>query len=388
MKIMKSVLAAVLIGSTLTSVTAAANAPKDFSQVNKPATIKILLAKQKDDVLLEVKGRYQIFNPDDETIIDTGIFGKRSKITSTENNIQWADLLPFGLRQFRIVPGDSQTAILVDGIQYYGCVEAYDHNGKITVVNEVDVENYLKSILSPQFSTEKSTELLDAIAITARTNTYYTIANNNYALWHVDAAEVGYQGLGLAFQNPKLDRSIDATRHMVMTYKKSPFVALWTKDSAGKTAGPTAILRKEVNAPQGVQSPIAQHDREKRNWSLTVTKEQLAKIAGVKNVNAVDLFLDQTSGKVYAIRVHDGFFTKDVDFFTLQKALGAHKLRSSDFTLNLKKENILISGFGEGHGVGLCLYSARIMADHGEKAPKILSTFFPQTELEKKREIK
>jgi len=63
------------------------------------------------------------------------------------------------------------------------------------------------------------------------------------------------------------------------------------KDSAGKTAAPTAILRKDMTSPEGVQAPNALHDREKHGWQLTISKEQLAKIAGTKNVNAVDLFL-------------------------------------------------------------------------------------------------
>lgn len=361
---------------------------KDVSQINKPATIKILLGHHKKEAFLEVKGRYHIYNPTDGVLVDKGILGKKDHISPCPDGIKWADLLPVGLEQFRIVPGDSQCKILVDGIQYLGCLEAYqDRHGNITLINELDIENYLKSTLAPLFPTEKHQELLDAIAITARTNTYYHVSRNPTAEWHVIAEDVGYQGFALASQNGKLDRSIDNTQHMVMTHHKTPFVALWSKDSAGTTAPTTTILRKETNAPKGVQIPIALHDRDKRAWQLTVTKEQLAHIAGIQHVHEVDLFLEQTSGKVYALRVHDGFTTKDIDFVTLQKALGPKKLRSNDFTVSLKKDNILISGYGEGLGVGLCLYSARIMAEHGDKAPKILSTFFPETELERKRQL-
>jgi len=361
---------------------------KDVSQINKPATIKILVAQDKPEVLLEIQGRYQIYNPLDGLLVDTGILGKRSPISVASDGIKWANILPIGLRQFRIVPGDSQSKILVNGVQYLGCIEAYEYNGLVTIVNELDVENYLKSTLAPLFSSEKNQELLDAIAITARTQIYYTLVHNFNADWQVDAAEVGYQGFALAHQNARLDKSIDNTKHMIMTHNQTPFFALWTKDSAGKTASIDTILRKESNAPAGVQIPLALRDREKRTWSLTITKEQLARIAEVKNINGLDLFLDQLSGKVYALRIHDGFTTKDIDFFTLQTAIGAKKVRSNDFTVSLKKDNIILSGFGEGPGAGLCLYSARLMAERGDKATKILSTFFPDTQLERKREIR
>jgi stage II sporulation protein D len=381
------ILLAAIPMTLFTAYSAARELHTDVSQINKPATIKILVGKQKKGALLEIKGRYHIYNPTDGVLVDTGILGRRDQITLTPQGIQWADILPIGLEQFRIVPGDSQCKILIDGIQYLGCIEAYQERGGLTLINELDVENYIKSTLAPSFSSEKNQELLDAVAITARTNTYYHVGRNSTANWHVDACEVGYLGFALANQNARLDRSIDNTKHMVMTHHKTPFVALWTKDSAGKTAASNTILRKETNGPKGVQIPLALHDRDKRTWELTITKNQLAEIVGVSQINAVDLFLDQMSGKVYALRVHDGFKTEDIDFLSLQKALGAKKLRSNDFSLSVKKDNILISGYGEGLGVGLCLYSARIMAERGEKATKILETFFPGVELERKREI-
>lgn len=390
MKIIHTLIAASMAAAALTAGHPALQArelPTDVSQKNKPATLKILLGKDKEKALLEVKGRYHLYNPADGVLIDTGILGKRAPIHFTPQGLEWADILPIGTLQIRFVPGDSQSTFLVDGIQYRGCIEVYVVNGKIDIINEVDIESYLKATLAPLFVTEKNQELLDAIAITARTHAYYLLSRNLHAYWHLEASEVNYQGQALAHQNQLLDRAIDTTRHMVMTYKSSPFAATWTKDSAGKTAPFSVVFRKEALAPQGVQSPIALRDREKRQWNLTLTKEQLSKIAETKNVSGVDLFLDQNSGKVYALRIHDGMGSKDVDFLTLQKAVGAQKLRSNDFTINLKRENIIFSGYGEGHGVGLCLYSARFMADNGEKATSILNTFFPQTKLEHLRTV-
>ena len=48
-------------------------------------------------------------------------------------------------------------------------------------------------------------------------------------------------------------------------------------------------------------------------------------------------------------------------------------------TVTLKGNTIVVSGYGKGHGVGLCLYSASAMAQNGDMAVKILSKFFPDT---------
>ena len=80
-----------------------------------------------------------------------------------------------GIFQIRLVPADAQSTILVDGIEYRGCVEVYDFKGKLYVVNEVDIERYLKSIMTSQFINEIDEEVMDAVAITARTNAYFLV---------------------------------------------------------------------------------------------------------------------------------------------------------------------------------------------------------------------
>jgi stage II sporulation protein D len=44
-------------------------------------------------------------------------------------------------------------------------------------------------------------------------------------------------------------------------------------------------------------------------------------------------------------------------------------------------ETITIVGRGFGHGVGLCQYSAKQLADEGEKWPEIVAQFYPGAQL-------
>lgn len=371
---------------TLTSITAgnflgAAHLATDASQKAKPATIKVLITKQTEELLLEVRGRYQIYNPADGFLIASGITDKRSFLIPSENGIKWGELFP-GIFQIRIVPGDSQSTILVNGIQYRGCVEIYNIEDTLNVVNEIDIENYIKSTLTYQFPESMNNEVMEAIAILARTNAYYMVSRNPNVFWHVDGNEIGYQGYALIFQNLHVDRAVENTHHMVLTYNKNPFATAWTQNSAGKTAEFAAIFRKESPAPSGVTAPLAEKDRDKHRWSFTLTKQQLAKIAKTNNVTEVKLFQEKGSGKVYGIRIVDRSDSHDIDFFNLQKAIGKNRLLSNDFTVTLAGDTISFTGFGEGHGVGLCIYSANLMARRGDNTSKILAAFYPNTQLE------
>jgi stage II sporulation protein D len=161
-----------------------------------------------------------------------------------------------------------------------------------------------------------------------------------------------------------------------------PFAAAWTEHSAGKTAAYQTMFRKEGLAPSnGVDAPHAALDRKDVKWSYSIPKKTLAHMLDLAQIKNIDLFVDKGSSKVYGLRVQDGVESHDFDFFDLQARLGEQRLQSSDFTVTIKDDQVLFSGFGKGHGVGLCLYSASAMAQNGDNAVKILAKFFPETYL-------
>ena len=353
----------------------------DFSQKSKPTTLKVLLQKQVPELTLEVKGRHYIYNPLDGVQISWGLLSKRHPVKAEAYGIHWGDKFP-GSYQLRFVPGDSQSSILVNGIQYRGCIEIYLTDGKFNVINEVDVENYLKSTLSTEFAVAPHDEVMSAVSIVARTNAYFIAQRNKHAFWHVIADEVGYQGTAMLFR-PHVEKAVDATYHAILTYHDSPFAATWTQNSAGKTVDFAAVFRKAITTPPGVQAPIALKDRTHSQWTCTLDKSLLAQATDLPKISGVDLYVAPQSEKVYAVKVSGEALVKDYDFATFQRIVGKNKLRSNDFKIQVVGDQVVFTGYGEGPGVGLCLYSAKVLAERGEKAPKILSDFFPETRLEK-----
>jgi len=383
MKTMQALIALSLVTASLAPIALTAGGveiPMDLSQKEKPATIKVLLGHDQKDLLIETKGRFKIYNPLSGILLSDMRSSKKSWMASSENGIVWGELIP-GMFQVRLVPSDAQSTFLVNGIEYRGCLEIYDMKGKLHVVNEVDVERYLKSTLTAQFPIEMDEEVMDAVSIAARTNAYYLVSRKQAAYWHVDAKDVGYQGYALTLQNLHVDRSINNTRHLVMAYHGNPFPAVWTKDSAGKTADFATVFRKDVKAPEGVEAAFAARERNKHAWTFSISKQDLAKALGAAKVSEFDLYQDDKSNKVYGARVKEDSQVLQFDFTKLQAALGHARLKSNDFTVQSLGDKIVFKGYGEGNGVGLCLFSASAMADNGEKAPKILASFFPETEL-------
>jgi len=381
MKIIATIWSCMLIAL---SVSASPQAT-DFTQKSKPATVKVLLHRQIPELTLEAKGRFEIYYPLDGTKVSSGVNSKRHLVTAGEYGIKWGEEFK-GFHQLRFVPVDSQSSILVNGIQYKGCVEVWLNDGKFNVINEVGVEPYIKSTLSTAFPQPLHTEVMNAIAIVARTNAYFLGQRNQRASWHVQASDVGYQGAGILAKQ-HVDKAVENTYHAILTFNDAPFAATWTQNSAGKTVDFAAIFRKALSTPPGVSAPIAAKDRQQSKWTCSLPKTLLAQATDLPRVTGVDLYVTPQADKVYAVKVTGENQVKDFDFSTFQRIIGPNKLRSNDFTVETKGDEIVFTGFGEGPGVGLCLYSAKIMAEKGEKATNILQAFFPQTKLEKVKSL-
>ena len=75
MRTFKTILAASLVACTLAPISllpAGIEIPTDLSQKEKPATIKVLIDKQKPKIFLEAKGRYNVYNPQNEYLLTSG----------------------------------------------------------------------------------------------------------------------------------------------------------------------------------------------------------------------------------------------------------------------------------------------------------------------------
>lgn len=351
-----------------------------------PRNIQILIEKDSEGTLLEVKGPYYIFNPHDGSRVASGLLGKRFMVHELETGLKWGEEFP-GIHQLYIKPRSSETSIFINGIQYSGAVAIYGVAGKINIVNDIDIESYVKSKLTSQFLAPLESEVMSALAILARTDAYYYATHSNpNSFWHVNAKEIDYQGSALVVPNSLIDRAVESTRHLILLHgengQDTPFATTWTENCAGKTAAYSQIFRKDALAPQkGVEAPHAALSRTDSKWTYQIGRKTLAHMFNLKGLSAFEIFVDKSSSKVYGVRLKDGKETVDMDFFTLQDRLGNAHIKSSDFTVSLKEDSVVFTGYGKGHGVGLCLYSANALAQNGENAVKILNKFYPETYL-------
>ncbi|MCX6994465.1 MAG: hypothetical protein NTY13_01290 [Chlamydiae bacterium] len=373
--------------STIVTAKAQHRLPNQGFEILHPKApqVKVLIAKDLFETVVEVKGPYKIYDPNEYTLFSTGTFGKCYPVSVNSDGLKWGEEFP-GTFQIAIVPTNGATTTLVDGVCYKGIVYIYGVGNKINIVNQVNVEDFLKETLAAQYKDNLSDEALAALAIAARTTAYYQTERYNDAFYQYDAEAVSYSGLS-GLKKKGVDRAVNATRYLVMRQPekssyKGLFVATWTAHCAGRSASAKSIFRKETSGPSGaVESALAASDRDNVSWTYMVRKADLAKMVGATQISGLTAYTDNSSGKVYAVRLQSSSGNREMDFTSLQTLLGAEKLQSSDFAISNDQDIITFTGYGKGPGTGLCLYTACKMAEHGLDAVKVLRKFFPGTEV-------
>jgi len=216
-----------------------------------PKTIKVLVAKDKQGVLLEVKGKYQLFDPNKNEYLSTRFIGKRKYMQATREGLRWGEQFP-DLYQIQIVPEKHATTTMIDGIEYRGTIYVYSVEGMISVVNEVDIEDYVSSVLANQIDEQLPGEALAALAIAGRTLALYQAENPQSQFWAVEAGAEGYQGAAVIHPASPVESAINRTFHMVMSQANdnnviAPVPSVWS----------TAGAKAQVN---GMSSRITLND--------------------------------------------------------------------------------------------------------------------------------
>ena len=209
-----------------------------FTKSAEPAeaSVGILIVHDVPGVVLEVKGKYRIYDPLTQGFISTRFIGKRKFVQAYSDGIKWGEEFP-SIHQIQIVPEDSRTTTLVDGIEYSGLITIYDIGGTISVVNDISSSEYLKAILNPNYF-EMPDELAAAYVIAERTNTLYQIKNAPSRYFTVDKDHVNYLGKAAAIHGEGFTGAIYATRDMVMTKNRAPFPVNLNANKADPGARP------------------------------------------------------------------------------------------------------------------------------------------------------
>ncbi|NGX58627.1 MAG: hypothetical protein K940chlam3_01535 [Chlamydiae bacterium] len=186
------------------------------NEEHEPATIKVLVLHDVPYVDLEVKGTYNLYDPYKNQRVATRFVSKGARIQALSQGLKWGEEFP-GVYQLVVVPDHRDVLVSINGRDYRGKFYIYDIGGTLSIVNEIEIEDYLASTMPTKFNRPLNAEALAAAAITERTHSYHVSQYSENHYWDINANDVGYYGHCTENTDPLVVEALGSTRYMVMS---------------------------------------------------------------------------------------------------------------------------------------------------------------------------
>jgi stage II sporulation protein D len=285
--------------------------------------------------------------------------------------------------------------------RYHGVLRfVLDAQGTCRIVNELELETYLVSVIDSEMPAEFGPEARKAQAILARTYALAHIRDKSHASYADLTDGVRHQKyLGASFQDAggrwltaetlAGQQAVKATTDLVLTYNNKIFVAYYCACCGGHTLDGDEVYRTAENCYQGKPDPWCSaypqfHWKKSFNRSegyqkiLDYLKENNLPFQNLKGMSRVTA---QSPDKLPAWKISDDIRQLTITAIDLRRCWAVYGLLSPRFKIHLKPDEIEVEGQGSGHGVGLCQWGARGMDHAGYKAEDILKFYYQQVEI-------
>ncbi|RJQ86878.1 MAG: SpoIID/LytB domain-containing protein [Desulfobacteraceae bacterium] len=260
-----------------------------------------------------------------------------------------------------------------------GKLVAQIREGKLLVINVVDIEDYLLGVVPSESMVSWPVESLKAQSVAARTYAYYQLLHRK--AWAYDLVDyAGDQAYGgMDKEHARSTNAVKATTGEVLTYEDKPILAMFSANSGGFTADSQAIFNLSKpyltvhRDPESLKGGMANWTRK---YSVPDVVAALRKInVEAKGLEAIEADERASCGRIIKVRlVLSGGETKILrNRTTLRRALDLPEILHG---IRLDGNTFIFEGHGWGHGVG---YSSGAQPTWPRK--RITGRYYPSTML-------
>lgn len=267
----------------------------------------------------------------------------------------------------------------------YGDLDITVQDEYLLIVNVVDLEEYVAGVVSSEVNPGWHEELLRTQAVAARTYVLYKKLENAAQPFDVYASVQDQVYTGRQKVNRAVLDAVNRTRGQVLTYEGRPIFAVYSSTTAGPTEDAVNVWAKDLPYLKGVACPF---DRKSPwyEWRATIPfdtvearlKEEGYPIGWLATLTPYGM---TTAGRVKDIRILHSRGELVLTGQEFRRILGYAKVRSTRFSIERIDRHVVFAGKGAGHGVGLCQWGAKEMAELGYPYQSILRYYYPGTEI-------
>jgi stage II sporulation protein D (peptidoglycan lytic transglycosylase) len=280
----------------------------------------------------------------------------------------------------------SEQPLRFNGREYPAPLEVVRNGDGLALVNELPLEDYVVGVLRAEAGEKWPLEALRAQAIVARTYAAYhrTIAGTKP--FHILASTANQQYAGRVASASPIWGAVRETVGQVLLWEGDLFPAFYHTESGGYTEDPRMVFAarnmpalKPVRCEFSVGSPHF-------FWTLDLRLADLSEVlrkndVSVGAVSAIEVTERTPSLRAATVTVYGSRGSARLRGNDFRRMLGYDTFKSTLFAVAVDGQVAHFSGRGYGHGVGMCQWGAKGMAEQGYTAKQILEFYYPGTVL-------
>jgi stage II sporulation protein D len=358
-------------------------------------TVRILLKKNPGSIEFTSDSKIKIKTGDKDGTVSGRVslyFEPSLKIITPEGNIKNPEL-PISIES-------TKRFIRIDGEIYPGTI-VISRFGDVLVVNHVKIEDYLKGVIPFEMGNlpESQIEALKAQAVAARSFVMAHLKPNEPFDISTTIWDQVYGGVSKT--DKIINKAVESTRGIVAIYDGKIIDAKYSSTCGGITENNENIwIGERIPYLRSVRDSgwdrndfcrFSPHYRWERTYDkkdfFEVIKKQIQEFFG-KTPNRIEWI--RITKRTRTNRVRTIEINTDTGKFYLEKdqirrlfSDDRGSLKSLMFQIKVKSNQIIVSGKGYGHGVGMCQYGAMEMAKERYSYQKILSHYYKGIRLNK-----
>ncbi len=260
---------------------------------------------------------------------------------------------------------------------------------KTNTIDTLDINEYILGVLAGEMPISFDIEALKAQAVASRSYALKRIEYNKDKDYDVVDSITNQVYLDTEYLKKtwgnnyikninKLKTAVNDTYNEYLEYNGKVADALFFSTSNGYTEDSNLVFNFEASYLKSVSSPWDKEVTPTYEKQITISLTDFYKKLSLPyqdNLN-IEILQRSSTNRILKLKINNKEFTGREIYKKLS-------IRSTDFTIQKDKDNVIITTKGYGHGVGMSQYGALGMAKLGYTYNEILTYYYQNTTVKK-----
>ncbi len=256
-------------------------------------------------------------------------------------------------------------------------------DGFIDVIAGMALEKYVEGVVAGEMPSSWPLEALKTQAVAARSYILSLRRAQKNKTFDVDSSQFDqvYRAIEALPKSSRdqIKRAVDESQGLVLRRDSEyPLATYFHSDCGGQTEKASTIWGNTKSKQVGPSCPF----KPGNPWTFKVSKAQFSKLFHLRSVVSLKPKELSGSGRVVNLEaVSITGYIQSIPSSQLRKILGYSNLKSTLFEVVELGDALEFRGHGFGHGVGLCQWGSKYMAEHGSNFMEILAHYYPRSRI-------